>query len=90
MEALKTRNTLNDILCRHTYTEPLLHTHTYRVCLIFSVVEVVAVVENVLIGGVETGFDAVLHHLARPGGTLQLLDLNANITKHMVESSSSQ
>lgn len=48
----------------------LTHTQTYRVCLIFPVVEVVAVVENVLVGGVETGFYAVLHHLACPGGTL--------------------
>ena len=61
------------------------HTHTYRICLVFPVVEVVAVIENVLIGGVETGFYTVLHHLARPGGTLQLLDLNTNMTQHMVE-----
>lgn len=42
-----------------------------------------AVVENVFIGGVQTGFHAVLHHLARPGGTLQLLDLNTNVTKNI-------
>lgn len=59
------------------------HTQTYRVCLIFPVVEVMAVVENVFIGGVQTGFHAVLHHLARPGGTLQLLDLNTNVTKNI-------
>lgn len=59
------------------------HTRTYRVCLIFPVVEVMAVVENVFVGGVQTGFHAVLHHLARPGGTLQLLDLNTNVTKNI-------
>lgn len=72
----------NDNICTHT--------QTYRVCLIFPVVEVVAVIENVLIGGVKTGFHAVLHHLARPGGTLQLLDLNTNVTQHMVESKTSE
>ena len=59
---------------------------TYRVCLIFPVVEVMAVVENILIGGVETGFHTVLYHLACPGGTLQLLDLNINVTEHTIES----
>lgn len=44
-----------------------------------------AVVENVLVGGVKTGFYAVLHYLAGPGGALQLLDLNKNVTKHLVE-----
>lgn len=63
---------------------------TYRVCLIFPVVEVVAVVENILVGGVETGFHAVFHDLARPGGTLQLLDLNINVTQHTVESKTPQ
>lgn len=52
-------------------------TETYRVRLIFPVVEIMAVVENVLVCGVEAGFDAVLHHLTRPGGALQLLDLSA-------------
>lgn len=82
--AQKSRNILdgtsaNTVLLLHTHTE------TYGVCLIFPVVEVVAVVENILVGGVETGFHAVLHHLACPGGTLQLLDLNTNVTQHMVE-----
>lgn len=45
-----------------------------------------AVVENVLVGGVETGLYAVLHHLARPRGALQLLDLNTSVPKHLVES----
>lgn len=43
------------------------------------------VIENVLIGGVETGFHTVLHHLAGPGGTLQFLDLNTNVTQHLVQ-----
>jgi len=59
---------------------------THRVCLIFPVVEIVAVVENVLIGGVEASFYTVLHHLTRPGGTLQLLDLNTDSTQRMAES----
>lgn len=56
----------------NTQTVRLLHTHTqtYRVCLIFPVVEVMAVVENVFVGGVETGFYTVLHHLACSRGTL--------------------
>lgn len=61
------------------YNAGNIRTQTYRVCLIFPVVEVMAVVENVLVGGVETGFHTVLHHLARPGGTLQLLDLNTQM-----------
>lgn len=55
---------------------------THRVCLIFPVVEIVAVVKNVLVCGVETGFYAVLHHLACPRGALELLDLNAGVLKH--------
>lgn len=34
-----------------------------------------AVVEDVLVGGVETGLHTVLHHLAGSRGALQLLDL---------------
>lgn len=66
---------LNEHMCQNT--------GTYRVCLIFPVVEIMAVVENVLVCGVEAGFYAVLHHLTRPGGALQLLDLNASVFKHL-------
>ena len=50
--------------------------HTaHRVGLVLAAVELVAVVEDVLVGGVEAGLHTVLHHLTGPGGTLQLLDL---------------
>lgn len=62
----------------------IVQTETYRIRLIFPVVQIMAVVENVLICGVEAGFDAVFHHLTRPGGALQLLDLNASVFKHLV------
>lgn len=48
---------------------------THRVCLVLAAVELVAVVEDVLVGGVETGLHTVLHHLAGSWGALQLLDL---------------
>lgn len=48
---------------------------THRVRLVLAAVQLVAVVENVLIGGVEAGFHAVLHYLAGSWGALQLLDL---------------
>lgn len=48
---------------------------THRVRLVLAAVELVAVVEDVLVGGVEAGFHAVLHHLAGSGRALQLLDL---------------
>lgn len=34
-----------------------------------------AVIEDVLVGGVEAGFDAVLHHLTGSGWRLKLLNL---------------
>lgn len=43
---------------------------TYRICLIFSVVQIMTVVENVFVGGVEAGFYAILHHLTCPWGAL--------------------
>lgn len=36
------------------------------------------VIEDVLIGGVETGFDTILHHLTGSGWRLKLLDLNTD------------
>lgn len=38
--------------------------------------ELQAVVEDVLIGGVEAGLDAIAHHRRRPGRALQLQDLD--------------
>lgn len=49
---------------------------TYRICLILSVVQIMTVVENVFVGGVEAGFYAILHHLTCPRGALEFLDLN--------------
>lgn len=43
---------------------------TYRIRLIFPIVEVVAVVEDVFIGRIEAGFHTVLHNLAGSGRTL--------------------
>lgn len=48
---------------------------THRICLVLAAVELMAVVEDVLVGGVETGLHTVLHHLAGSWGALQLLDL---------------
>lgn len=56
------------------------HAITNRICLIFPIVELMAVVEDVLICRVQTGFDAVLDHLTGSRRTLQLLDLH--IPKH--------
>lgn len=50
---------------------------SYRVCLILAAVELMAVIKDVFIGGVETGFDTVLHYLTGSGWRLELLDLNA-------------
>lgn len=50
---------------------------SYRVCLILATVELMAVIKDVFIGGVETGFDTVLHYLTGSGWRLELLDLNA-------------
>lgn len=49
---------------------------THWVCLVLSAVQLMAVVEDVLIGGVEAGLHTVLHHLAGSWGALQLLDLD--------------
>lgn len=57
---------------------------TYRICLVFSVVQIMTVVENVLVGGVEAGFNAILHHLTRPWGALQFLDLNTRDAKYFI------
>lgn len=51
-------------------------TETYGVRLIFPVVEIMAVVENVLVCGVEAGFDAVLHHLTGSRWGLKFLNLD--------------
>lgn len=49
---------------------------SHRLCgLVLSVVQLVAVVEDVVKGRVETGFDTVPHHLTGPGWRLQFLDL---------------
>ena len=48
---------------------------THRVGLVLAAVELVAVVEDVFVGGVEACLHAVLHHLAGSGWALQLLDL---------------
>lgn len=74
-------------LLRAQGSERRIHTHlhrhsdhcccccSYRVCLVLAAVELMAVIKDVLIGGVETGFDTVLHHLTGSGWRLQLLDL---------------
>lgn len=41
-----------------------------------AVEELQAVVEDVLIGRVQAGLDAVPHHVGSPGRTLQLQDLH--------------
>lgn len=49
---------------------------SHRLCgLVLSVVQLVAVVEDVVKGRVEAGFDTVPHHLTGPGWRLQFLDL---------------
>lgn len=44
--------------------------------LVLVAVQLLAVVEDVVVGGVEAGLDTVPHHLTGSGGTLQFLDLN--------------
>lgn len=51
---------------------------SYRVCLILAAVELMAVIKDVLVGGVETGFDTILHYLTGSGWRLKLLDLNTD------------
>lgn len=54
----------------------LAHTEiAYRVSLVLAAIELVTVVENVLIGGVEAGLHAVFDDLASTRWALQLLDL---------------
>lgn len=74
-------NTSKNVFTEHTV---IVQTETYRIRLVFPVVQIMAVVENVLIRGVEAGFDAVFHHLTRPRGALQLLNLCRSIFKHLV------
>lgn len=51
---------------------------THRVGrLVLPAVQLVVVVEDVVVGRVEAGFDTVPHHLAGSGRRLELLDLNA-------------
>lgn len=42
----------------------------YGICLVLPAVQLVTVVEDVFIGGVEAGFHAVLHYLAGTGRAL--------------------
>lgn len=49
----------------------------HRVRLVLAPIQLVAVVEDVLVGRVEAGLHAVLHHLAGTWGALQLLNLKA-------------
>lgn len=51
-------------------------THRLDSGLELAVEELQAVVEDVLIGGVQAGLDAVPHHIGGPGRTLQLQDLH--------------
>lgn len=50
---------------------------SHRVCLVLPAVELMAVVEDVLVGGVEAGLHAVLHHLAGTWWALQFLNLKS-------------
>ena len=45
--------------------------------MVFPAVELMAVVEDVLVGGVEAGLHAVLHYLAGTREALQFLNLRA-------------
>lgn len=65
---------------RHTHADiQPITAASYRVCLILATVELMAVIKDVFIGRVETGFDTVLHYLTGSGWRLELLDLNAGI-----------
>ena len=48
------------------------------------------VVEDVLVGGVETRFDTVFHHLTGPGGGLKLLDLSTDDSRSQDQGSSGE
>lgn len=49
---------------------------TYRVGLVLAAVQLVAVVEDILIGGVQAGLDAVSDHLAGTWRALKFLYLS--------------
>lgn len=49
----------------------------HRVRLVLASIQFMAVIEDVLVGGVEAGLHTVLHHLAGAGRALQLLNLKA-------------
>lgn len=53
-------------------------THCWSSRLELAVEELQAVVEDVLIGGVQTGLDTVPYHVGSPGWTLQLQDLHTS------------
>lgn len=50
----------------------------YRICLILAAVQLMTVVKDVLVGGIETSFDTVLDDLTGSGWGLELLDLHKN------------
>lgn len=64
----------------HVWMQRESRTHRVR-RLELSAVQLLAVVENVVIRGVEAGLDAVPHHLAGSGWRLELLDLNTEEQK---------
>ena len=53
---------------------PVSQTHRVQ-GLVLAAVQLLAVVEDVVVGGVETGLDTVSHHLTGPRRGLQFLDL---------------
>lgn len=57
-------------------THRCLSTHWLYGWLELPVEELQTVVEDVLVGGVQAGLDAVPHHVGGPGGALQLQDLH--------------
>lgn len=52
----------------------------YRVCLVLATVQLMTVIKDVFIGGVETRFHAVFDDLTGSGRRLELLDLSTQIT----------
>lgn len=64
----------------HVWMQRESWTHRVR-RLVLSAVQLLAVVEDVVICGVEAGLDAVPHHLAGSGWRLKLLDLNTEEQK---------
>lgn len=61
-----------------TYIDIYFIVAPYRVCLILAAVELMTVIKDVLVGGVQTGFDTILDNLTGSGWRLKLLDLNTN------------